>query len=140
MSFDDFRAKDTRKLCDRLEAIAHVVNGAAIEVHRILGPGLPELVYRNALSRELTLRGVAHVTECPAPVEYKGAAVGKGRVDLLVEDVLVVELKVAEQLAPIHRDQVIAYLTAMRLELGLLINFNVSILADGVKRVVRTKR
>ena len=139
MSFEDFRSRDEHRLSDRLEAIAYAVIGAAIEVHRILGPGLPELVYRKALARELTLRGIAHIVECPVPVEYKGATVGKGRIDLFVEGMLVVELKVVEQLAPIHRDQVIAYLSAMKLELGLLINFNVSILADGVKRVVRTK-
>ena len=139
MSFEDFRSRDTRRLSDRLEALAHVVIGAAIEVHSLLGPGLPELVYRNALSRELELRNVGHTVECTVPVEYKGVPVGKGKIDLLVDGVLVVELKVVDQLAPIHRDQVIAYLSALKLELGLLINFNVSVLADGVKRVIRTK-
>ncbi len=139
MSFEDFRSKDARRLNDRVEALAHAVIGAVIEVHRLLGPGLPELIYRNALSRELSLRGIEHVIESPVPIEYKGVAVGQGRIDLLVGGVLAVELKVVDQLAPIHRDQVIAYLSAMHLELGLLINFNVSILADGVKRVVRTK-
>jgi GxxExxY protein len=139
MSFEHYRSKDSRKLADRIDVLAREGIGAAIEVHRVLGLGLPEVIDRNALSRELSLRCIDHVIECPVPVEYEGVAVGKGRVDLLVRGMLVIDLKAVDQLVPMHRDQVIAYLSAMRLEPGSLINFNLSILADGVERVVRSK-
>ena len=122
----------------RTEELAHVVIGACIEVHRHLGPGLPEKVYREALSHELTLLGVPHRCEVVFPVIYKGKVVGEGRLDMLVDEVLVVELKVVETLTPVHRAQVLAYLQALKLQLGLLVNFNVAILADGVKRVINT--
>jgi GxxExxY protein len=133
-----FRARDARQLEDSLEALARAAIGAAIEVHRILGPGLPENVYKNAFSHELTLRGIPHQVEAPVPVDYKGKAVGEGRVDVLIDRKLVVELKVVDRLAEIHTAQVIAYLSAMHLQLGLLMNFHVTILADGIKRVIRS--
>ena len=121
---------------DETEALARAVIGAAIEVHRILGPGLPESVYRKALSRELDLLTIQHTCEFPVPVFYKGAPVGKGKLDILVGGKLVVELKTVTALNEIHRAQVIAYLQATHNRLGLLINFNVALLKDGLKRVL----
>ena len=133
-----FAAGDARRLDDAPEALAHAVIGAAIEVHRLLGPGLPELVYRNAPSHELSLLKIPHVFEARVPVIYKGLAVGEGRVDLLVDGRLVVELKVVEQLIGTHKAQVIAYLAALDLQLGILLNFNVAMMADGIRRVIRS--
>ncbi|MEM1013099.1 MAG: GxxExxY protein [Planctomycetota bacterium] len=112
------------------------VIGAAIEVHRVLGPGLPEVLYEKALGHELTLQQVSHRRQAPVPVTYKGVVVGEGFMDLLVQDRLVVELKVVDDLHPLHLAQVRAYLSAARLRLGLLINFNVPILRDGIRRVI----
>jgi GxxExxY protein len=119
-----------------IEAIARQVIGAAIEVHRVLGPGFPESVYRNALSHELKLRGIEHKCEAPAPVMYKGVSVGEGKLDVLVAKSIVVELKTVESLSEVHRAQVIAYLQTMHLRLGFLINFNVVLLRDGIKRII----
>jgi GxxExxY protein len=104
-----------------------------------MGPGLPEIAYKKALSHELTLRGIAHEPEAPVPVHYKGVLVAKGKVDILVEGRLVLELKVVESLSEMHQAQALAYLHALDLQLALLINFNVLLLKDGIKRVVRTR-
>ena len=135
-AFAGFRSRDAGHLDEEIEALSYAVIGAAIEVHRVLGPGLPETVYRNALSRELTFREIPHIVEALVPVQYKGATVGEGRVDILVNGRLVVELKVVEQLTHVHQAQVIAYLSALRLQLGLLINFNVDVLRNGIVRRV----
>lgn len=123
-----------------VERLAHAVIGAAIEVHRVLGPGLPESVYEYALSHELGLRKVPHQRQVPLPVVYKGIEVGEGRMDLLVDGRLVVELKSCEQLHDVHRAQVRAYLCATGHLLGLLINFNVPVLHEGIRRIVNSKR
>jgi GxxExxY protein len=119
-----------------LDQLAHAVIGAAIDVHREIGPGFLESVYQNALCYELGLRHIAHESQVAAPVTYKGYAVGEGRIDVLVEKRLIVELKAVEAFEAIHQAQVISYLKAMRLSLGLLINFNMPILKDGIRRVV----
>ena len=119
-----------------VDVLAHTVVGAALEVHRTLGPGYLESVYEEALGVELQLRGVAFKRQVPFGIQYKGHNVGEGRIDLLVADKLLVELKAVEVLAPIHTAQVLSYLKATRLPLGLLLNFNVPVLKDGVKRVV----
>jgi GxxExxY protein len=136
--FFSFVSRDAQRLDDELESLAHVSIGAAIEVHRLLGPGLPEVVYRNALSHELTWRGVPHQVEAPVPVLYKGLLVGEGHVDILVAERLVLELKVVEALGGIQKAQVIAYLSALNLQLGLLLNFNVVMMTDGIRRVIRS--
>jgi GxxExxY protein len=138
MSFHEFRGRADSGVSAEAEDLAENVLGAAVEVHRVIGPGLPESVYRNALSHELTLRGIAHVCEAPLPIYYKGRLVGEGRIDILVADCLIVELKSVEALSQVHRAQVIAYLQAKKLTLAFLINFNVAILKDGIKRVVNT--
>ncbi len=119
-----------------VDELAHTVIGAAIEVHRVLGPGYLENVYEEALAVELRLRNIPYERQKGLAVDYKGHAVGEGRLDLLVGGRLLVELKAVEALAPIHTAQVISYLKVLRLPLGLLINFNVSVLKGGLKRVV----
>jgi GxxExxY protein len=121
-----------------LDELAHRVIGAAIEVHCILGPGFLESVYEDALCVELTLRDIEFGRQVPVGVQYKGQRVGEARLDLLVGEKLVVELKAVEGLAPIHVAQVLSYLKATRLQLGLLISFNVTLLRHGIRRVIYT--
>lgn len=110
--------------------------GAAIEVHRHLGPGLLESIYERALVHELQLQGVAVSRQVPVSVTYKDLTIEGQRLDLVVEPGVIVEIKAAERLAPIHEAQLISYLKATGLRLGLLINFNRELLKDGVKRMV----
>ncbi len=120
----------------RVNMLTSSVIGAAIDVHRALGPGLLESAYEECLCHELQLRTIAFERQKPLPISYKGMALECGyRLDMIVEDVLVVELKSIESLDAIHIAQVITYLKLMGLPLGLLINFNVARLKDGVKRV-----
>lgn len=130
--------RESSGLSPELEELAERVIGAAIEVHRHLGAGLPESVCRNALSHELSLREIRHVCEAPLPVMYKGKHVGEGRMDILVDGKLVVELKVVEDINDVHVAQCIAYLVAGEYQLALLINFNVSLLKNGIHRVIRS--
>jgi GxxExxY protein len=120
------------------EAAQRVVE-AAVEVHRHLGAGYVESVYENALAVELGLRGVPFERQVAFRVEYKGREVGEGRMDLLVERCLVVELKAVEGLTDVHLAQALSYLKATGHPLGLLINFNVPVLLRGVKRIVRNR-
>ena len=124
---------------EELDKLAYEVIGAAMEVHRALGPGYLESVYEEALCVEFRERGISFERQFEIAIDYKGHAVGKGRLDLLVENKLVVELKTIEHFAPIHKAQAISYLKATGLELALLINFNVPLVKEGVKRVVLTK-
>lgn len=119
-----------------VDHLARAVIGAAIEVHRVLGPGLLESVYEEALCVELTLRGISFQRQPTIDLAYKGHAVGTGRLDLLVDNALVVELKAVADLSDVHKAQVISYLKTAGYRLGLLINFNVPILRDGIKRLV----
>lgn len=122
-----------------LESLAEAVIGAAIEVHRHLGPGHPESVYCNALQYEFELRGIGNQREHHYRVMYKGKDVGEGRIDFWVGDRLTVEVKAVEELSPTHTGQVVAYLSQKNEPIGLLINFNVSLLKRGLKRVIRSK-
>ena len=122
-----------------LDQLAHDVIGAAIDVHREIGPGFLEAVYENALCYELGLRHINCVAQAPVSVTYKGHPVGEGRIDILVENRLIVELKAVEAFEAIHQAQVISYLKATKLSLGLLINFNMPILKDGIRRVVLSR-
>ena len=119
-----------------IDTLAHRVIGAAIDVHRKLGPGYLECVYEEALCVELALRQMHFARQAPFHLLYKGVPVGERRVDLLVEQRLVVELKAVDRLAPIHLAQALSYLKALRQPLGLLINFNVPVLRDGIRRRV----
>ncbi|MCU0453724.1 MAG: GxxExxY protein [Bacteroidetes bacterium] len=117
---------------------AREVIGAAIEIHRILGPGFRESVYEEAFAYELRLRSIPYQRRLRIPILYKEIAAGFGRLDFLVDGCLVVDTKASEGLHPLYTSQVISYLKAMDLHLGLLINFNETLLKNGVRRVVRT--
>lgn len=121
-----------------LNQLTDKVIGAAIEIHRALGPGYQESIYEEALVFELGRFGIKFERQKAFSVRYKEHVVGEGRVDLLVEKKLVVELKAVEKVQPVHRAQVISYLKATSCELGLLINFNENLLRSGVHRVVYT--
>jgi GxxExxY protein len=121
-----------------LDALASAVIGAAVEVHRILGAGFLESTYEQAICVELSLRGLPFARQSPISVVYKNTIVTEARIDLLVADRLIVELKAVAELAPIHTAQVISYLKAASLPLALLINFNVPVLLRGVRRVIHS--
>jgi GxxExxY protein len=123
---------------DELNALSEAVIGASIAVHRDLGPGLLEAAYEACLEFELKDRGLAVERQVLLPVRYRGLQVDAGfRLDLLVNGAVVVELKSVERLERIHEAQVHTYLRLTGLNLGLLMNFNVTKLVDGVKRIVR---
>ena len=120
-----------------LNKITRDVIGAAIEVHRNLGAGFSESVYEEALCHELELRNVPFVRQFAFKVKYKGKIVGEGRLDLLIGNQLIVELKSVDELAKVHDVQVLSYLKATGHPLALLINFNVAVLtAGGIKRLI----
>ena len=111
--------------------------GAAIEVHRHLGPGLLESAYQRCLARELQIRDIPYRYEWPLPLEYKGLRVKCGyRLDLLVADAVVVETKSIEAIAPVHEAQLLTYMRLGGWKVGLLINFNVLVLKNGIRRKV----
>ena len=118
-------------------ALSKVVIGAAIEVHRQLGPGLLESVYEECLAYELNRRHIPFERQKPIPVVYHEVHLDCGfRLDLLVDSLVVVELKAVDELAPIHQAQMLTYLKLTGCKLGLLLNFNEAKLRDGIKRVV----
>ncbi|MBI2900297.1 MAG: GxxExxY protein [Planctomycetes bacterium] len=121
---------------EELDDLAHRVIGAAIEVHTVLGPGHLESAYEKALAIEFGERGIPFERQKPFQVKYKGRPVVEGRLDFLVAGRLVVEIKAADRLAPVHKAQVISYLKATGHHLGLLMNFNEVLLPDGLQRVV----
>jgi GxxExxY protein len=127
---------DTPVWDEKLNEISSAVIGAAIEVHRQLGPGFPESVYEKALCLELELRRIPFAHQPEIKVSYKGRIVGEGRLDLLVGEAVIVELKAVEAIAPVHVSQVLSYLKATNYPLGLLINFNVKVLKQGITRLV----
>lgn len=121
----------------RENPLSNEIIGAAIEVHKQLGPGLLESAYEECLAHELTLRQVPFERQKPLPVIYKGTKLDVGyRLDLLVEGLIVVELKAIEKLARIHDAQMITYLKLTNCKLGLLLNFNVRPMKNGIKRIV----
>jgi len=120
-----------------VDTLARDVIGVAIEVHRILGPGLLESVYEEAMCIELALAGIPFERQVAVKLRYKQRDIGRAKLDLLVGRLLVVELKTVECIAPVHIAQLLSYLKFTRLNLGLLINFNVPALRHGIKRVVR---
>jgi GxxExxY protein len=111
------------------------VIGCAIEVHRVLGPGLLESTYQQCLARELHINGIAFTLEHPLPVEYKGIKLDCGyRIDILAENRLIIELKAVEEIKGIHKAQLLTYMKLSGFDTGLLINFNVERLKDGFQR------
>ena len=124
-----------------MNAITGEIIGSAIEVHKELGPGLLESAYEECLCRELSLRGVSFQRQVPLPVVYKGVRLDCGyRIDLVVDDKVVVELKTVDKLVPVHEAQLLTYLKLYHRQVGLLINFHVAVLKDGIKRMVNNYR
>ncbi len=120
-----------------LNEISGEIVGAAIKVHSALGPGLLESAYRACLRHELSKQGLRSDVEAVLPLTYDGLTIDIGyRLDLLVEDAVIVELKTVRKLLPVHQAQLLSYLRLSKRRLGLLINFNVYRLLDGVKRMV----
>ncbi|MBI5785799.1 MAG: GxxExxY protein [Rhodocyclales bacterium] len=118
------------------DALATQVVDASIKVHKTLGPGLLESVYEACLAHELTSRGVQIKRQLPLPISYDGMLLDAAlRLDLVVGDRLIVELKSVETLLPIHQSQLMTYLKLSGIRLGLLINFNTRLLRDGIKRI-----
>ena len=120
-----------------LDELSYKVIGCAIEVHRTLGPGLLESAYEKALMHELKLNNILVKSQVEVSMNYKGVDIGEGlRIDLLIDNQLIVELKSVEEFKTVHYKQLLTYLKLMDKQVGLLINFNVSNLTDGVKRIV----
>lgn len=120
-----------------LHTLTEQIIGAAIDVHRVLGPGLLESAYEECLAWELTERQVPFARQVALPVVYKGAKLDCGyRIDLIVADAVVVEVKCVSQIAPVHEAQLLTYLKLGGWRVGLLLNFNVSVLRDGIRRRV----
>ena len=113
------------------------VVGAAIEVHRHIGPGQLESVYQRAMQCELRRRAIGFASQVPVPMFFKGDCVGDFFADLIVEDTIILELKAVQRLMAVHTAQLLTYLSAAELRLGMLMNFNVPRMVQGVKRVVR---
>lgn len=133
---DAKNAKQARLEMD-LESVAHQVIGACIEVHRFLGPGLLESAYEACLARELELSNIPFERQKALPVTYKGVHLDCGyRLDLLVDQRLVVELKAVESIQPIHEAQMLTYLRMTGCSLGLLANFHAKTMKDGLRRMV----
>ena len=119
-----------------LNVLSNRVIGAAMEVHRRLGPGLMERIYEEALCVELGLRGIEWSRQVLGDVRYRGVRVGECRIDVLVENCLILELKSVEKLLDLHRAQLSSYLQIFGVRLGLLLNFNVPMLKNGIRRVL----
>lgn len=122
-----------------MDEISESVIGACIEIHRCLGPGLLESAYEECLCHELSVRGIPFERQKPLPVVYKTVKLDCGyRLDLVVAQTLIVELKAVETLLPIHEAQLLTYLKLSNMPLGLLINFHVPVLKQGLKRIVNS--
>jgi GxxExxY protein len=129
--------KNTKDTKSSTLALSHRIIGAAIEVHRLIGPGLLEAVYEAALCKELRLRGLLVDRQVSVPVNYKGEILDCHiKLDLLVDRKVIVEIKSVESIISVHKAQLLTYLRLQNLWLGLLINFNVEVLRDGVRRVL----
>jgi GxxExxY protein len=120
-----------------INQITETIIGSAIEVHRHLGPGLLESAYHSCLAREIALRNLSFEQEVLLPIDYKGVQLDCGyRLDFLIEHTVIVELKAVEKLQPVHEAQLLTYLKLTGCKVGLLINFNVPVLKQGIKRMV----
>jgi GxxExxY protein len=127
---------EMRPLPPELNVLSGEVVDAALKVHKTLGPGLLESVYERCLCRELLCRGVPFRSQLDLPIEYDGMVIDSGlRIDLMVDGRLIVELKAVETLHPLHSAQLLTYLKLTGLRLGLIINFNVPLLRDGLRRI-----
>ncbi len=123
---------------EKANALSREVIGAAIEVHKALGPGLLESAYEECLCKELELQSIAFKQQVELPIRYKGLELSVGyRMDIVVDNLLILELKSVEKLLPIHEAQLLTYLRLSDTWLGLLLNFNVPVLKQGIKRLVQ---
>jgi GxxExxY protein len=139
MSHGDAGGTGAAKRSERdFDGVATDLLGAAVEVHRILGPGLLEGIYEEALACELDSRGIPYARQPAIELAYKGRVIGDLRPDLVVQGSVIVELKAVDRLAPVHLAQALSYLRATDLPLALLINFNAPLLLRGVRRVILT--
>lgn len=128
-----FTTESTEKM--KRDQLTEKVIGCAIEVHRALDPGLLESAYQQCLAHELSLNEIPFRLECPLPVEYKDVRLDCGyRIDVLVDKQLILELKAVEEVKGIHKAQLLTYMKLARIKTGLLINFNVQRLANGIQR------
>ena len=119
------------------DELSNKVIGCAIEVHKQLGPGLLESAYERCLSYELICAGLRHVSQMELPIDYKGTKLDCDyRIDVLIEEKLIVELKAVDRLLPIHEAQLLTYMKLAGVKTGLLMNFNVTKLKDGIRRFV----
>lgn len=123
----------------KVEQVAHAIIGCAIEVHRALGPGLLEKLYEEALVYELDVAGLRVSAQREIVVQYKSIQLRGQRLDLIVEESVIVEIKSIAQFADIHKAQLLSYVRAANVPLGLLLNFNVPILKDGLRRIVNDR-
>jgi GxxExxY protein len=123
-----------------LNQLARETIGAAIEVHRALGPGFLESIYEEALCVELTHRNISYARQVAIPICYRSRPIGQYQLDLMIAGQLVVELKAVSQILPVHVAQVIAYLKAARQPLALLLNFQVPLMQAGIKRVILSSK
>ncbi len=124
-----------------LNEISERAIGAAIEVHRHLGPGLLEQSYEKALEHELTLRTLNYTSQISLPISYKELQIPDAyRIDILVENQLIIEIKAVENVLPVHKAQLLTYLRHTEKPLGLLINFNTSLLKNGISRIINTPK
>jgi GxxExxY protein len=119
-----------------LKEVTERIISCALEVHSTLGPGVLESVYEEALAHEFTLRGIEYEKQKEISLKYKGKAIGKHRIDFLVESEIVLELKAVETMNKIYEAQILTYLRAIDKKVGLLINFNAERLKDGIKRLI----
>lgn len=123
------------------DSLSNKIIGAAIEVHKILGPGLLESAYEECLSYELSCKGISHKRQLPLPLVYKDIKLEHGyRIDILVEEKIIIEIKSIEVLSPLHEAQILTYLRFAKKEIGLLINFNVLQLKQGIRRFVMSHK
>jgi GxxExxY protein len=120
-----------------INQLSNKIIGAAIEVHKAIGPGLLESAYEECLCHELNLRGIFYERQRPLPLEFKGKKLDcTYRLDVVVEKQVILELKSCERIEPIHEAQLLTYLKLSGLHLGLILNFNVVVMRDGIKRIV----
>jgi GxxExxY protein len=126
------RHRDMQNLNDLTERVI----GCAIEVHRNLGPGLLESIYERAMCHEFNINGLQYESQVIVPIIYKGSNLGDCRLDLLVENKVIVEIKAVERMDPVFKAQLLSYLRMTAKRLGLLINFNVPVLKDGITRLI----
>lgn len=127
----------SQKEIEAYNKLSEKIIGSCIEVHKVLGPGLLESSYEECLCRELKLRSLMFERQCSLPIEYKGANLDCGyRMDIVVENRIVLELKSVEMILPIHKAQLLTYLKLSGFRLGLLVNFNVDLMKNGIIRIV----